>query len=212
MVYGASTGCHDHNTCDYEIFVHKLGAGPKDRTRVTFNNANDRWPSLYVGEMWKLPAQPLMKLTEKKLTFETDGGEPEVKVQEVHNIGSGTMQGVKTRVTYKDGEGDWLKIEQTKAGNVQKLKHTVKPDHLAAGSYEATVTVQAANASNTVTYVVTLAQQKTDTIGDWVEDPEAEGGCSVGLGVGGEGSPHQGGGVLLLGLLIIGLVLVRRRA
>lgn len=52
MAYAASTGCHDWWTCDYEIFVHKLEAGPGSRERLTFNKANDSFPSLYVGELW----------------------------------------------------------------------------------------------------------------------------------------------------------------
>jgi hypothetical protein len=48
LTYGASTGCHDQDTCDYEIFVHRLGAGNEDRTRVTFDKGNDQWPHIYV--------------------------------------------------------------------------------------------------------------------------------------------------------------------
>jgi Tol biopolymer transport system component len=48
LVYGASTGCQDHLLCDYEIFTHRLGAGNTSRTRITFNEANDQWPSLHV--------------------------------------------------------------------------------------------------------------------------------------------------------------------
>lgn len=52
LVYGASTGCHNHETCDYEIFVHQLGSGPQERTQVTFHQGNDSYPSLYVGQLW----------------------------------------------------------------------------------------------------------------------------------------------------------------
>jgi hypothetical protein len=51
MVYGATTGCHDHETCDYEIWVHRLGAGSANRTRITTDTANDQWPHLYVGTL-----------------------------------------------------------------------------------------------------------------------------------------------------------------
>jgi MYXO-CTERM domain-containing protein len=51
LTYGASTGCHDHNTCDYEIFVHKLGAGSSDRTRLTKHSKNDQWPHMFVGTL-----------------------------------------------------------------------------------------------------------------------------------------------------------------
>jgi len=49
LVYSATTGCHDHEVCDYEIFLHELGK-PGDRQRLTFNTANDQWPDIFVGE------------------------------------------------------------------------------------------------------------------------------------------------------------------
>ena len=51
LAYGATTGCHDHNTCDYEIYIHKLGAGSSDRTRITTDASNDQWPHLWVGTL-----------------------------------------------------------------------------------------------------------------------------------------------------------------
>ena len=49
LVYGASTGCHDHDSCNYEIFIHRLGAGRQSRVRLTHHPQNDRWPHLFVG-------------------------------------------------------------------------------------------------------------------------------------------------------------------
>jgi hypothetical protein len=51
MAYAATTGCHDQDVCDYEIFIHKLGAGDADRTRITTHSANDQWPHLWVGTL-----------------------------------------------------------------------------------------------------------------------------------------------------------------
>jgi len=51
LAYGATTGCHDHETCDYEIWIHRLGAGSANRTRITTNTANDQWPHLHVGTL-----------------------------------------------------------------------------------------------------------------------------------------------------------------
>jgi hypothetical protein len=48
LVYVATTGCHDQDTCDYEVFVHPLGAAKSARTRLTENAANDQWPDLHV--------------------------------------------------------------------------------------------------------------------------------------------------------------------
>jgi hypothetical protein len=48
LAYGASNGCHDHDMCDYEIFIHRLGASSDSRTRITWHPGNDQWPHLYV--------------------------------------------------------------------------------------------------------------------------------------------------------------------
>jgi hypothetical protein len=56
LVYAASSGCHDQEVCDYEIFIHRLGAGLTSRTRITEDPANDQWPQLYVGPLW--PQRP----------------------------------------------------------------------------------------------------------------------------------------------------------
>ena len=52
LAYAASTGCHDHDTCDYEIFLHRLGSGSENRFRVTTNPTNDQWPDLFIGDLW----------------------------------------------------------------------------------------------------------------------------------------------------------------
>jgi len=52
LVYGATTGCHDHDTCDYEIFIHPLSGDNDNRERLTDDPHNDQWPHLYVGELW----------------------------------------------------------------------------------------------------------------------------------------------------------------
>ncbi len=48
LTFAATTGCHDQDKCDYEIFIHRLGNGSSDRTRLTTNTANDQWPHLYI--------------------------------------------------------------------------------------------------------------------------------------------------------------------
>lgn len=50
VVYAASTGCHDHETCDYEIFIHELGSAFTSRTRLTNYMGNDQWPALHIGD------------------------------------------------------------------------------------------------------------------------------------------------------------------
>jgi len=56
LAYAASTGCHDWYTCDYDIFLHQLGAGTTERTRLTENPANDNFPSIFIGELPDIPA------------------------------------------------------------------------------------------------------------------------------------------------------------
>ncbi len=51
MVYGATTGCHDHDTCDYEIYVHRTGAVGVARAHITTDTSNDQWPHLFVGTL-----------------------------------------------------------------------------------------------------------------------------------------------------------------
>ncbi|HUU00985.1 MAG TPA: malectin domain-containing carbohydrate-binding protein [Myxococcota bacterium] len=52
LTYGATTGCHDHDTCDYEIFIHPLSGNNDNRERLTSDPHNDQWPHLYIGELW----------------------------------------------------------------------------------------------------------------------------------------------------------------
>jgi hypothetical protein len=58
LVYGGSNNCHPWFDCDYEIFIHKLGAPPTERTRLTEDPANDGFPTIFVGELWK-PGTPI---------------------------------------------------------------------------------------------------------------------------------------------------------
>ena len=48
MVLGASTGGHEHDIADYEIFLWRVGSPPSSALRITFSPANDRWPDLYL--------------------------------------------------------------------------------------------------------------------------------------------------------------------
>ena len=56
LAYSASQGCHNWYDCDYEIFLHQLGAGITERTRLTQNPANDNFPSIFIGELPDIPA------------------------------------------------------------------------------------------------------------------------------------------------------------
>jgi hypothetical protein len=47
---GADEACHDHETCRYQIFVHRL-SGPRQKIQVTNNRDTNNWPHLFVGDL-----------------------------------------------------------------------------------------------------------------------------------------------------------------
>ncbi|MBM9538000.1 lysylphosphatidylglycerol synthase domain-containing protein [Desulfobulbus alkaliphilus] len=51
LVYGASTGGHEHDTADYEIFLWRIGTPASDVVRLTHHTANDCWPDVYITGM-----------------------------------------------------------------------------------------------------------------------------------------------------------------
>lgn len=48
MVFGASSGGHEHDTADYEIFLWKIGSPADQATRLTFHTGNDNWPDIFI--------------------------------------------------------------------------------------------------------------------------------------------------------------------
>ena len=46
LIWGASTGGHEHDRADYEIFIWRIGTPWNTATRVTDSPANDQWPDL----------------------------------------------------------------------------------------------------------------------------------------------------------------------
>ncbi|NOZ11124.1 MAG: hypothetical protein GXP09_08820 [Gammaproteobacteria bacterium] len=48
LVYGASSGGHEHDSADYEIFLWKLGTPLTEVTRLSFHTGNDNWPDVYI--------------------------------------------------------------------------------------------------------------------------------------------------------------------
>ena len=48
LVYGASTGDHEHDIADYEIFLWKVGAPEEEIVRMTWHTGNDCWPDVFV--------------------------------------------------------------------------------------------------------------------------------------------------------------------
>lgn len=50
MVFAASDGGHEHDLANYELFLWQVGSRPETAARLTFNNLNDSWPDLRLGE------------------------------------------------------------------------------------------------------------------------------------------------------------------
>jgi uncharacterized membrane protein YbhN (UPF0104 family) len=48
LVLGASTGGHEHDSADYEIFLWRIGSAPEATARLTHHTGNDCWPDLYL--------------------------------------------------------------------------------------------------------------------------------------------------------------------
>lgn len=46
IVYGASTGKHEHDTADYEIFLWRVGSPESEVIRLTWHTGNDCWPDV----------------------------------------------------------------------------------------------------------------------------------------------------------------------
>ncbi|MEE8409796.1 MAG: malectin domain-containing carbohydrate-binding protein [Myxococcota bacterium] len=154
LVYGATNdGCHDHDTCDYEIFIHRINGGNANREQLTFNGNNDQWPHLFVGDLWGT-ATGTINLSPSSVSFGAveGGGNPSSKTVSVSNGGAGTLD----NVTIGESAG-WLSVSRSGAGNSQTLTNSIDLTGLTPGTYSETVTVSAANAASSVSYEVTLS-------------------------------------------------------
>ena len=48
MVFAASTGGHEHDTADYELFLWEVDSPPSTAIRLTHHSGNDSWPDIYL--------------------------------------------------------------------------------------------------------------------------------------------------------------------
>ncbi len=48
LVLGSSSGGHEHDSADYEIFLWRVDAPADSATRLTFHTGNDNWPDVYL--------------------------------------------------------------------------------------------------------------------------------------------------------------------
>ena len=58
LIWGASSGGHEHDRADYEIFVWKIDSPWETATRVTYSPGNDQWPDLFHRIVGALEARP----------------------------------------------------------------------------------------------------------------------------------------------------------
>ncbi len=50
VVFAASSGGHEHDLADYEIFLWPMGEPAEQATRLTFNSGNDSWPDIWLKQ------------------------------------------------------------------------------------------------------------------------------------------------------------------
>jgi Tol biopolymer transport system component/uncharacterized membrane protein YbhN (UPF0104 family) len=48
LVFGASTGGHEHDRADYEIFLWPIGTPMGNTARLSFHTGNDNWPAIFL--------------------------------------------------------------------------------------------------------------------------------------------------------------------
>jgi hypothetical protein len=69
LVYMTSQGCHWDYQCNNEIFIHRVGSGTTSRTRVTYDESFDAFPSIYIGKPWSADDPPRLVLSPNRITF-----------------------------------------------------------------------------------------------------------------------------------------------
>ena len=48
LIFASSTGGHEHDSADYEIFIWQVGAPAESASRLTFHTGNDNWPDIFI--------------------------------------------------------------------------------------------------------------------------------------------------------------------
>jgi hypothetical protein len=160
MVYMTSTGCHEGFDCDYEIFLHRLGAGAEAadaRHRVTMNPAFDGYPDMYVGPLWQPATGARLLLTPNRHTMYTiagalAGGLSGVRQVKVKHGGAGAPGSTLTAQTEVTSGQDWLRVTATADGFEVGLREGAA---LTRGRHQGVVTVTAAGLAP-VSFPVTL--------------------------------------------------------
>ena len=137
VAYMSSTGCHEGLACDYEVFIHRRGAGPSERSRVTTDPSFDGYPDLRVGPLWKPQAEPVLFARPDRVALFALGTElPPARKVLIKNGGAGALAGVKATI---DPPVPWLAM----SGDQTSLTLEVKREGLVAGANRTTITVGA---------------------------------------------------------------------
>lgn len=162
LSYMASSGCHDGANCDYDIFVHELGAGPKERTHVIQNPANDAYPHIYVGSLWQKVSQPRLLLTPYKLMFYAGTDFPQAaQTIKIKNSGGGSLG---LAVVTTDPAASWLDVQ---TDGVSTITFALNNDAITRGMHQTTVTVTVDGALGSPASIpVTLSADQTFPIPD----------------------------------------------
>ena len=50
LIFASSTGDHEHDSADYEIFLWQVGTPAENASRLTFHTGNDNWPDIHIDE------------------------------------------------------------------------------------------------------------------------------------------------------------------
>jgi hypothetical protein len=97
-------------------------------------------------------AAPRIALDSSALHFSSlNGSTPAAKVVHVSNSGIGTLTNVSPQ-----GNPAWLTVVRAGSGNSQTLTNTVNPASLAAGVYNATITVSGGGSTTSANYAVSF--------------------------------------------------------
>jgi hypothetical protein len=181
LVYMASAGCHDGEGCDYDIWLHELGAGTSERSRVTQDPGFDGYPQIYVGPLWQKVSQPRLLLTPARVTFFAGvDAMPAAQTIKVKNSGDGTFGAM---VVTPDPSAPWLEVWQADAG---AIVFALNSDAIVRGTLQATVMVAVDGALGSPVSVPVILYAD-DTF------PSPEGGVSQGSDVE-AGTPDPGAG------------------
>lgn len=221
LVYMTSNGCHWDYSCNNEIFLHRLGAGTNQRTRLTNHESFDGFPGLYVGPAWQKTAEPRLFTTPNRLTFfARAGAAPAAQTVKLKNGGGGELGAATVTI---DPPVKWLDVSVDRT----TLSFGLRQADIARGRFKTTVTVTAAGAAGGPSIIpVTLdaddsfpaatsgpapepdAGAPTPRPGSdaGVAPPRKPSGCSIAPGGAG------GGGAGLALAALVALLRARRRA